>query len=221
MLSSCTVLSLALTPCAVLPLCPADMKQHFAISGQFASVHQLHSKELVKAALAGGSSAQPLSTGQLALDMDKLQAEMSMALTGNQAGSKGGPAAPTPVDEGERMLGLQLALKCSDLGHISAPRAVHLKWVRGLEEEMFRQGDRERALGLPISPLCDRNKSGITKSQVGFFEVVVLPLLATFAARFTAARPMLEGAVSNFHYWQEHAAGTGLAAAGSQQDPSK
>lgn len=30
---------------------------------------------------------------------------------------------------------------------------------------MFRQGDQERALRLPVSPLMDRSKSGITKSQ--------------------------------------------------------
>ncbi len=36
-----------------------------------------------------------------------------------------------------------------------------------LEEEFFRQGDQERALGLPISPLFDRAKQGVSKSQVG------------------------------------------------------
>ena len=30
---------------------------------------------------------------------------------------------------------------------------------------MFQQGDQERALRLPVSPLMDRSKSGITKSQ--------------------------------------------------------
>ncbi len=65
------------------------------------------------------------------------------------------------------------------------------------------QGDQERALGLPISPLCDRNSSGVTKSQVGFFEVVVLPLLTNFTARFPAARPVLHSAVSNYRYWRE------------------
>ena len=34
--------------------------------------------------------------------------------------------------------------------------------------QMYRQGDRERDLGLPISPLMDRTKgNGITKSQKG------------------------------------------------------
>ena len=41
---------------------------------------------------------------------------------------------------------------------------------------MFRQGDRERALGQPISPLMDRTKGGVTKSQTGFFNVVALPM---------------------------------------------
>ncbi len=59
-----------------------------------------------------------------------------------------------------------MALKCADLGHLTAPLSVHLKWVSGLEEEFFKQGDAERAQGLPISPLCDRTKEGVTKSQV-------------------------------------------------------
>jgi hypothetical protein len=31
------------------------------------------------------------------------------------------------------------------------------------------QGDKERELGLPISPLFDRQKPGASKSQIGFF----------------------------------------------------
>ena len=59
-----------------------------------------------------------------------------------------------------------MALKCSDLGHTGAALPVHLRWVSALEEEFFRQGDAERMAGMPISPLFDRNKQGISKSQV-------------------------------------------------------
>ena len=34
---------------------------------------------------------------------------------------------------------LQVALKCSDLGHLASSETVHRKWVQLLEEEMFRQ----------------------------------------------------------------------------------
>lgn len=65
------------------------------------------------------------------------------------------------------------------------------------------QGDKEREQGLPISPLCDRHGGGISRSQQGFFTVVVLPLLANFTHRFKPARPFLEGAVSNYLYWRD------------------
>ena len=34
---------------------------------------------------------------------------------------------------------MQIALKCADLGHASAPWEVHQRWVVCLEEEMFLQ----------------------------------------------------------------------------------
>jgi cAMP-specific phosphodiesterase 4 len=95
----------------------------------------------------------------------------------------------------------QMSLKVADLGHICSPLAIHKKWVSALEEEMFRQGDTEKSLRLPVSPLCDRDKGGITQSQVGFFRVVVLPLLEVYASHFPAAQPLLSAAQSNCAYW--------------------
>ena len=37
----------------------------------------------------------------------------------------------------------------------------------GLEEEFFRQGDLEKEAMIAVSPLMDRKKAGITKSQPG------------------------------------------------------
>ncbi|GFH21166.1 3',5'-cyclic-nucleotide phosphodiesterase [Haematococcus lacustris] len=88
---------------------------------------------------------------------------------------------------------VQMALKCADMGHLAASESVHLAWVSRLEGEFFAQGDAERAQGLPISPLCDRTKQGVTKSQVGFFEFVALPMFNNFTARFTGTKPLLQG----------------------------
>jgi hypothetical protein len=44
-----------------------------------------------------------------------------------------------------------------------------------LLEEFFRQGDLERELGLPFSPLCDRNNTLVAVSQIGFIEFIVEP----------------------------------------------
>lgn len=44
-----------------------------------------------------------------------------------------------------------------------------------LLEEFFRQGDKEKALGLPFSSLCDRNNTLVAESQIGFIEFIVEP----------------------------------------------
>lgn len=65
--------------------------------------------------------------------------------------------------------------QCSDPSHSACPRPCTL-------QELFQQGDRERALGQPISPLMDRTKSGIQKSQTGFFAVVAQPMYTVSGA---------------------------------------
>ena len=44
--------------------------------------------------------------------------------------------------------------------------------------EFFAQGDRERAAGLAVSPMCDRGTTGRAASQINFIEFVVAPLYA-------------------------------------------
>ncbi len=62
---------------------------------------------------------------------------------------------------------LQMALKCTDLGHLAAPWAVHQRWVAGLEEELFRQGDNEKQLHMLVSPLMDRSKEASLSPRSG------------------------------------------------------
>ena len=51
----------------------------------------------------------------------------------------------------------------------------HFRWTSSLLEEFFQQGDREKELGLPFSPLCDRNNTLVAESQIGFIEFIVEP----------------------------------------------
>lgn len=41
------------------------------------------------------------------------------------------------------------------------PIEQHKQWVEALQEEMFRQGDREKELRLEVSPMMDRTKTGV------------------------------------------------------------
>ncbi|KAJ3601787.1 hypothetical protein NHX12_029551 [Muraenolepis orangiensis] len=70
---------------------------------------------------------------------------------------------------------LSLLLHTADISHPSKPWALHSRWTQALMEEFFRQGDREAELGLPFSPLCDRNSTLVAESQIGFIDFIVDP----------------------------------------------
>ncbi|XP_066966855.1 dual specificity calcium/calmodulin-dependent 3',5'-cyclic nucleotide phosphodiesterase 1A-like isoform X2 [Macrobrachium rosenbergii] len=73
---------------------------------------------------------------------------------------------------------LSLVLHCCDISHPSKEWSLHERWTTQLLEEFFRQGDKERELGLPYSPLCDRNNTLVAESQIGFIDFIVEPSMA-------------------------------------------
>lgn len=62
---------------------------------------------------------------------------------------------------------LSLVLHCADISHPSKDWPLHERWTNLLVQEFFAQGDKEKELGLPFSPLCDRNNTPIAQSQIG------------------------------------------------------
>ncbi|GAX80277.1 hypothetical protein CEUSTIGMA_g7715.t1 [Chlamydomonas eustigma] len=106
------------------------------------------------------------------------------------------PAAPggsySPKDDGEKLLCLQIALKIADISSICRPLPVALRSIQGLEEEFFLQGDKEKALGLQVTPLFDREKTGVSKAQQGFIDFIAMPLIRNFVHIFPESYPILE-----------------------------
>merc|ERR1712167_38784 len=100
-------------------------------------------------------------------------------------------------------LAMQIVLKCADLGHLALSWHEHCSWVQRLETEFFAQGDREKELGFKeVTFLMDRDKPGVSETQAGFFEFVVLPLFYLLVRVFPDARPMLEAVQRNDHRWR-------------------
>lgn len=75
----------------------------------------------------------------------------------------------------DRLLTMQMLIKCADVSHPARALHVHEDWSARITEEFYLQGDIEVSLGLPISPLCDRKAHNLAKSQIGFIEFVVKP----------------------------------------------
>lgn len=71
---------------------------------------------------------------------------------------------------------LQIALKCADLGNPCRPWDISHRWSLQVCKEFYRQGDYEKRLNIPVTPICDRDKTTVAKIQADFFKYVVSPL---------------------------------------------
>ena len=71
------------------------------------------------------------------------------------------------LTEEHRSKVLCLLLHSADVSNPAKPWEVHTRWTGRIMEEFFEQGDREKQLSLPPSPLCDRNTTNIPESQLG------------------------------------------------------
>jgi len=73
---------------------------------------------------------------------------------------------------------MSLLLHCADISHPGKPWKSHKKFADSILQEFFLQGDEEAKLGLPFSPLCDRNNVLVPESQISFIEFIVEPSLS-------------------------------------------
>jgi calcium/calmodulin-dependent 3',5'-cyclic nucleotide phosphodiesterase len=71
------------------------------------------------------------------------------------------------LTEEHRSKALCFLLHSADISNPAKPWEIHTRWTARIMEEFFQQGDREKQLSLPISPLCDRNTTSIPGSQLG------------------------------------------------------
>ena len=55
---------------------------------------------------------------------------------------------------------------------------------------------------MPISPLMDRRKHGVSRSQCDFLDVVALPMFRLWAAAFPAASPIVRNTEANLQCWR-------------------
>lgn len=105
----------------------------------------------------------------------------------------------------DRRLLLQVFMHAADLGHSCRPWNIHRIIVADLEEEFFRQGDRERELGVPIMPMMDRSKDSAAAGQGFFLGKLVSPLLEPFSQFLAVSLGsfVLENLTSNCSRWEQ------------------
>ena len=103
----------------------------------------------------------------------------------------------------EQQLLLNYLIHMADLGHNCKKFEISKIWVRILCEEFWKQGDNEKAKGLPISFMCDREKTDVPATQVGFLRGFILSSFDCLAAMFPKLKYTIENAENNIKQWKK------------------
>ena len=67
-------------------------------------------------------------------------------------------------------------MKCSDVSNPTKAWSLYSEWIDRITSEFLAQGDKEKQMGLPISPFCNREASNTALSQKSFINYIVGPL---------------------------------------------
>lgn len=87
---------------------------------------------------------------------------------------------PLPDSEEDATALLAIALRMADMSWTCRPLHQYLQWSEKFMGELFLQGDLERQMGLPVSPLCERDILNTSKAQLAYLLVIVQPLAISF-----------------------------------------
>lgn len=103
----------------------------------------------------------------------------------------------------ERQLLHVLLIHCADISNPVKPTSIADKWTDRVLQEFFEQGDRERAAGQPVSPMCDRATTSRAMSQINFIEFVVAPIFVSVVRVFPELWDLVGNLLTNREFWHQ------------------
>jgi hypothetical protein len=90
-----------------------------------------------------------------------------------------------------------------DIAHNAKKFSISLQWVELLTNEFWKQGDKEKKLGLNISFGCDREQFNIPISQVGFIKAFIVPTFDVLYDIFPSLDFFCKNVKNNLETWKE------------------
>ncbi|KAL0491216.1 hypothetical protein AKO1_009929 [Acrasis kona] len=104
----------------------------------------------------------------------------------------------------DRIMVLKICIKMADVGNAAKPLPLHLTWVKRIMTEFVNMGDREKELGVPISPFCNREAMNVGKCQLGFADFIVMPMFTLFSEYFPEATKCIDIIKGIRSFWLDH-----------------
>jgi len=100
-------------------------------------------------------------------------------------------------------LTLNAILHCSDVGNPMKPWEIARRLAYLCVDEFFAQGDQEKAMGIPVQMLNDRDKVNRPNSQIGFIEFVIAPMVEGIVHIFPTMDGLADNLGTNIQHWFE------------------
>ena len=93
------------------------------------------------------------------------------------------------------ILALGYVLHCADISNPARPFPVAKKWGDKIAEEFYKQGDKERALGLRVLAFCDRTvasgPAAVAQNQSSFIDFVCKPTIEALSTVLPVAADLM------------------------------
>jgi CheY-like chemotaxis protein/HPt (histidine-containing phosphotransfer) domain-containing protein len=149
-------------------------------------------------------------------------------LTKFQTRIQTGPLSKESRDDKQQLM--NIILKCADVSNATRPFPVAEKWANMLIEEFLAQGDKERELGLTISPLMDRDTLERSQMQINFIDYIASPLFKSFVQYVPSLQNLVSNIQANRESWsarleiQQYPSSTGkdhISTEGTTKSPNK
>lgn len=109
--------------------------------------------------------------------------------------------AVVEVLQSNTQLALNAMLHCADVGNPMKPWSIAERIAYLCIDEFFAQGDLEKAAGIPVQMLNDRDKVNRPNSQIGFIEFVIAPMVEAVVHLFPPLDGLAENLGVNIQNW--------------------
>lgn len=113
------------------------------------------------------------------------------------------PVAPVTQSQSTVTSVINSLIHCADISNPTKPWAVCQKLADLCLDEFFAQGDLEKAAGIPVQMLNDRDKVNRPTSQIGFIEFVICPMVEGEVRLFPQLDSLAQNLAENVRRWSE------------------
>lgn len=98
----------------------------------------------------------------------------------------------------------RMLVKVADVSNPARPLRFSMEWARRISDEYIQQTDREKEMNLQVfNQNFDRNNCNIARSQVTFYEFIVLDLIKTWH-EFAEVPELLRNMKYNYSQWKRY-----------------